>query len=108
MEASHVRDHGLDAAADRVILDYAAEKGLVVVTRDGDFSHLLHLGARRWPSVVQLRMPGLNQPKGQAERILSVLMEWASELSIGAIVTVTQTGTRSRRLPIHGLGEGKA
>jgi predicted nuclease of predicted toxin-antitoxin system len=46
---------GLESAADRVIWDYAASRGLVIVTKDWDFVQLSSLRGQP-PKVVWLRL----------------------------------------------------
>jgi predicted nuclease of predicted toxin-antitoxin system len=41
LDAEHVREHGLQAEPDEVILAFALEHGFVVVLEDTDFGKLL-------------------------------------------------------------------
>ena len=40
-EAAHVRDYALQAATDRTIFEFAAEKGFTLISADTDFGALL-------------------------------------------------------------------
>ncbi|MEU4384905.1 DUF5615 family PIN-like protein [Promicromonospora sp. NPDC023805] len=55
LEVQHVRDLGLAAATDAVVLDAAATAGQVLVSADSDFGALLAAGNRSGPSFVLLR-----------------------------------------------------
>lgn len=39
-ECAHVQDVGLDATEDRIIWQYAKERGLTIITKDEDFQAL--------------------------------------------------------------------
>ena len=54
-EVQHVRDLGLAAGTDAVVLDAAATAGQVLVSADSDFGALLAAGNRSRPSFVLLR-----------------------------------------------------
>ena len=54
-DAVHWIDIGEPNAPDRVILDHAIRRGLVILTQDLDFGTLLAVGGLRTPSVVQFR-----------------------------------------------------
>jgi len=58
--AEHVGDLGLARAADALILDMARERQAVVVTWDADFHALLAASRAASPSVVRIRIEGLN------------------------------------------------
>ena len=51
-DAVHVRDYGLHAAEDQVILERAGVEERVVVSADSDFAMLLALSRRREPSFI--------------------------------------------------------
>ena len=55
-ECSHVQDVGLDAAEDRVIWQYAKERGLAIVTKDEDFQALANWQRSIPPQVVWVRL----------------------------------------------------
>jgi Domain of unknown function (DUF5615) len=78
-DAVHVRDYGLQAAEDPVILERAGIEQRVVVKADSDFSAQDH-----------------------ARLILDNLSLFGSELSAGCVVTFRRGRIRVRTLPIAG------
>ena len=55
-ECKHVHDVGLAAAEDRVIWQYAKERGLTIITKDEDFQALAIRQGSIPPQVVWVRM----------------------------------------------------
>jgi predicted nuclease of predicted toxin-antitoxin system len=101
IDAIHVGEILMSAAADSAILAHALEESRTVVTLDADFHSLLALSSAHFPSVIRLRIEGL---KGIeiANLIRRVLERAANEVQAGAVVSVTATGVRVKRLPIRG------
>jgi predicted nuclease of predicted toxin-antitoxin system len=97
--AEHVGSRGLAQATDGAILAEAVLRGEVVVTLDADFHQILAASGATKPSVVRIRIEGL---KGdQLAALLTQVIDAASaELTAGAVVSVTETHVRVRRLPI--------
>jgi predicted nuclease of predicted toxin-antitoxin system len=89
------------AAEDREILRWAAEQGAIVVTLDADFHAILAVSAANGPSVVRIRMQGLDAA-AVVEIILSVLMSFGTGLEKGSLVTVKARKTTCHKLPIGG------
>lgn len=58
--AEHVGELGVGRAADADILDAARERQAVVATLDADFHSLLAASRATGPSVVRIRIEGLN------------------------------------------------
>jgi predicted nuclease of predicted toxin-antitoxin system len=97
--AQHAGDIGLSAAADRTILDHAREHDLIVVTLDADFHARLALSGAASPSVIRIRLEGL-QAQELASLLVAVLERSGDDLESGAMVAVTESGVRIRRLPL--------
>ena len=76
---------GLADASDAAILEYAREKGLVVVTLDADFHTLLALAGATFPSVIRIRIEGL-RAEILAKLLTSVLEICERDLGQGALV----------------------
>jgi predicted nuclease of predicted toxin-antitoxin system len=98
--AVHVSEIGMGAAEDAAILDAASADDRVCITLDHDFhSHLAVARAGR-PSVILLRVQGLDA-RGQASLIRSVWASCASAIEEGAAVSAGLTTVRVRRLPLR-------
>ena len=98
--SQHVGDLGMAAATDAAILAFALQHHLTVVTLDADFHAALALSGAQAPSVIRIRIEGLDGPHAAA--LLShVLHASAAELAAGAMVSVTPPNhIRVRRLPV--------
>jgi predicted nuclease of predicted toxin-antitoxin system len=92
-------DIGFAAAEDVAILQLARESGRIVVTVDADFHSLLATSRSTEPSVIRIRMEGL-QGQELAELLTTVLAHSATELESGAAVTVQPGRIRIRLLPL--------
>lgn len=99
-EAVHAVDVGLSRASDDLILAYARDKHWICVTLDADFHALLAVTNARAPSVVRIRWEGLNGP-ALASLLMTIWPRIEQPLQQGAMVTVTETAIRIRRLPVH-------
>lgn len=97
--AVHVGDKGLATATDTEILDFGRREGMVVVTLDADFHALLVLSGASGPSVIRVRIEGL-RGEGLAALLVKVVQVCGDDLQIGAMVSVTQSGIRVRRIPV--------
>ena len=96
----HVQSVSLDRADDAQILEYAAQERRIIISSDTDFGALLAASRSRGPSVVLTReMSAL--PVGELARLLVAnLPAVAEDLEAGAIVAVTASAIRVRRLPL--------
>ena len=97
--AEHVGDLGLARATDSHILDVARERGSTMVTLDADFHALLATSRATGPSVVRIRIEGLDGQK-LASLLVHVLSIAGAEIEAGAVVSVTAHQIRVRLLPI--------
>ncbi len=100
IEAIHWSTVGPLNAPDANIMAHARERGLVVLTHDLDFGHLLAHTRGTGPSVVQVRAVNL-LPDSLGALVLEALRRFAAELEKGALVTVDETKARVRILPIR-------
>jgi|SRR5271155_1858952 len=101
IEATHVGELGLSGATDAAILELARQQGSVVVTLDADFHAQLALSAASGPSVIRIRVEGLRAQK-LAELLAIVLKVSREDLLHGAMISVTESSVRIRRLPLFG------
>jgi len=97
--AVHVSEAGLARADDPAILAFAREGGLTCVTLDHDFHAHLALTLAESPSVVLLRVEGLNA-EGQAELIQKVWEVCGEAITEGAAVSCDGASVRYHRLPL--------
>jgi predicted nuclease of predicted toxin-antitoxin system len=101
-EVRHVDDVGLLTASDEVIFDFAAQAGDVLVTADSDFSMLLAARGSAGPSVVLLRHVAELSWQDHLSLLVANLPTVTTDLSVGAVVSLSPTRLAVRRLPILG------
>jgi len=99
LEAVHWSSVGAPTAPDAEILSWARENGFVVVTNDLDFSAILAATAGRAPSVVQVRMQDLLSDTA-VNAVASALEECRESVAGGALLSIDESGTRVRMLPL--------
>lgn len=100
-DAVHVRDYGLGAAEDQVILERAHIEDRVILSADTDFGTLLAQMKSNKPSFILLRWSGLRLAQEQTRVILANLSNIVEELNEGAVVVIEPTRIRVRSLPIN-------
>lgn len=84
---------------------HAAAHGYVVLTRDIDFSTILAASKGLAPSVVHLR----RQDRFSlvlAAQVASAMRQVEQELSAGAVLSISGSRLRLRRLPIGNIDPG--
>jgi len=97
-DALHVRDLGMAASSDEEILECARVEERVVISADTDFGTLLTLRRQASPSFLLLRGGIERHPASQAAALLRELPGLTEHLRAGAIVVVTRSRIRIRRL----------
>ena len=98
-DAVHVHDVGLSRATDAQILAQARKDGRTCVTLDADFHALLAVANSVSPSVIRIRREGL-RGEALAKLLLTIAPQIEQQVRQGAMVTVTESSVRVRRLPI--------
>ena len=96
----HAGDIGLAQASDSAIIAEATARGEVIVTHDLDYyGHLLAFSGASGPSVVTIRLRNA-APVHVTARILESWNQIEKSHQEGAIVTLEDSASRVRRLPI--------
>lgn len=100
-EALHWSKAGSPTASDAGICAFAREHEYVVLTNDLDFPQILAHTRQAGPSVVLLRGEPLT-PETRGSALLQALLDCASDLAHGAIVSLDWSGPpRARVLPLN-------
>src|SRR5262245_10626886 len=96
----HVAEAGLDRAEDVEILEFARSEHRVCITLDHDFHAHLARAQALGPSVVFVRIEGLDGA-ARAELIRRVWETCEPALREGAAVSVDSRSIRVRKLPLR-------
>ena len=99
-EPVHWSSIGDLGASDREIMEWARTNGYTLVTHDLDFGAILAATRAGKPSVVQIRAQDIN-PYHARNLIVSALKQFKSHLDRGALVSVDETRSRARILPLN-------
>jgi len=99
-DALHVMEVGLDRSQDVQILEFASRERRTCVTLDHDFHAHLALAQMVGPSVVLVRLEGLDASR-QAALIRRVWETCGEAIDEGAAVSVDAFSIRVRRLPLR-------
>jgi predicted nuclease of predicted toxin-antitoxin system len=86
-------------AADQTVMAWARENGYVVFTHDLDFGTVLALTRAVGPSVIQVRAHDV-LPEHLETIVVPTLRTHEPQLLAGAIVTVDESRSKVRTLPI--------
>ncbi|MDP9194140.1 MAG: DUF5615 family PIN-like protein [Acidobacteriota bacterium] len=99
IESVHWSEVGDPKALDPEIMAFAGEQRLVVFTHDLDFGNILAVTHARGPSVIQARVED-PVPATIGETVVAAIMENATHLTRGALITLDPDRLRVRILPI--------
>jgi len=97
IECTHVAEIGKHTASDTEILELAIQCSAVVITLDADFHAILAVKKAVAPSVIRIRMQGLNGPT-LTTLLKELLARHARELAAGCLLTVKPRKTTCRLL----------
>lgn len=98
-DAVYARTVGLAASSDEEIVQWCRANKRIIVTSDADFPMLVALSGSKEPSVIRIRMQGLDA-KDVAEIVARTGEAHAIDLAEGALITIREHAIRVRRLPI--------
>ena len=101
----HVRDYGMEAAADANIFERAAREERAIIAADTDFGTLLALRHEKHPSVVLVRRGFPRRLIDQIQMLLVNVPTVEQDLLAGSVVVFEGARVRIRRLPISGEGD---
>lgn len=97
----HVGEVGMSKATDEEILAFSLERRAVVVTLDADFHTILAVARAGGPSVIRLRLQGLDAPR-IVELVQRIATGFQADLKSGSLLTAKAHKTTCHRLPIGG------
>ena len=100
-EWRHASDIGMARASDVSILSLAKNAGECVLTHDLDYGQLLAFSGEAAPSVVIFRLRRAD-PDLMFRRLTDSQSGIEEALSTGAVVTIEESASRIRLLPIAG------
>ncbi len=99
-DAVHLAEEGLEQLDDDSIYSKARAERRIILTFDLHFARIAAESGTALPSVILFRLRG-TQAAHVIERLASLLAQWDEEIERGAIVSVGDTESRVRRLPIR-------
>jgi predicted nuclease of predicted toxin-antitoxin system len=98
-DAVHLRDQKLQRLGDEGLIQKARGEGRVILTHDLDFGRIIALSRAQTPSVITFRLADM-RPVQVNQYLGQVLDRFASQLEVGALVSVNEQGIRVRSLPV--------
>ena len=101
-DCTHVYELGLGGQPDEQIMAAADRENRILVSADTDFGELLANAPVLAPSVILLRRTD-KQAGSLAAVILANLEQVIDDLAAGALIVISDTRIRARRLPMKPL-----
>lgn len=98
-KAVHAEDVKMSTAKDTEILNYTAQKDMILITQDLDFSALLALSGSSHPGVITLRLkfPSPENVNNSLKRLIDSQKE--NQIK-GSMIILEETKIRFRSIPI--------
>ncbi len=100
IESVHWSNIGEKSAPDSMIMDWAKSNDYIIFTHDLDFGTILAATATNAPSVIQVRTQD-TFPGRLSTIVIDALKQFESQLMAGALVTIDESRSRVRILPIE-------
>lgn len=100
-ECIHVGEIGMAHASDEAILSFAVQQNAVVITLDADFHAILAVSGAEGPSVIRIRMQGLNAA-AVFHLLQKTLSDYEADLTRGCLITIKAHRLTCHKLPIGG------
>ncbi len=98
-DAIRLVEEGLQRLTDEEIVVKARQEERIILTMDLGFGSLLVISGQVLPSVILFRLTD-ERPEFVNERLAKVLESFESELTAGAIISVSDETIRVRKLPV--------
>ena len=98
-DCAHVYELGLGGQPDEQIMATADRENRILVSADTDFGELLANAPVLAPSVILLRRTD-KQARSLTAVVLANLGQVTDDLAAGALIVISDTRIRARRLPI--------
>jgi predicted nuclease of predicted toxin-antitoxin system len=99
LDCIHAGEIGMSKSEDPEIVAWVRAENAVIVTLDADFHAELAVSGAGKPSVIRLRLQGLDGA-AVAKMVLHVLESFGTSLAEGCLVTVKQRKITCHKLPI--------
>lgn len=99
-DVADTRALGMQRWVDEDIADFAAAENRIIVSADTDFGAILAKRQASKPSFVLLRRTQSLSPDAIVSLLTANLPAFEADLDEGAVLVVTDTVIRARRLPI--------
>ena len=98
-DCTHVCDLGLGGQPDEQVMALADREERILLSADTDFGELLANAPVLAPSVILLRRTD-KKAESLASVVLANLGQITDDLTAGALIVISDTRVRARRLPI--------
>ena len=99
LNCNHVGEIGMSKAEDPDIIEWARAQNAVIVTLDADFHVELAVSGASKPSVIRLRLQGL-EGADVVKLVLGILEDHAIALADGCMITVKRHKITLHKLPV--------
>jgi predicted nuclease of predicted toxin-antitoxin system len=100
-DAVHVRNLDAAGASDPEIIELAIADTRTIVSADTDFGALLAATGATAPSVILVREVVDRRPPDLVELLVGCIEQLENQLNCGAMIAVTASDARVRRLPLR-------